>query len=124
MKAIAESDHSMEQLLEEEKSNSRAGEAIAIFCYQAKKQIGALAAASGGLDIIVFTGGIGEHAPRIRQLICKELDFMGIQLDIQLNEKQASVISTAESKVQVYVIPSNEEMMIAKHVKEYLVRSH
>ena len=124
LKAIAESDHSMEQLLEEEKSNSRAGEAIAIFCYQAKKQIGALAAASGGLEIIVFTGGIGEHAPRIRQLICKELDFMGIQLDIQLNEKQASVISTAESKVQVYVIPANEEMMIAKHVKEYLVRSH
>lgn len=124
LKAIAQTDHSMKQLLEEEKSDPRAEEAIAMFCYHAKKQIGALATAAGGLDIIVFTGGIGEHAPRIRQLICRGLDFMGIQLDDKLNEQQAEIISAPESKVQVYVIPANEEMMIAKHVKEYLLQYH
>jgi len=124
LKAIAETDHSMEQLLEEEKNNPQAEEAITMFCYQAKKQMSALAAAAGGLDIIVFTGGIGENAPRIRQLICSKLEFMGIQLDDKLNEQQAEVISAPESKVQVTVIPANEEMMIAKHVKEYLLQYH
>lgn len=124
LKAIAQTDHSMEQLLEDEKNDPQAEEAITMFCYHAKKQIGALAAAECGLDIIVFTGGIGEHAPRIRQLICSELKFMGIQLDDKLNEQQAEIISAPESKVQVYVISANEEMMVAKHVKEYLLQYH
>ena len=124
LKAIAETDHSMEQLLEEEKNDPRSKEAITMFCYYVKKQIGALAAAGGGLDSVVFTGGIGEHAASIRQLICRELDFMGIKVDEKLNEQQAEIISAAESKVQVYVIPANEEMMIAKHVKEYLLQVH
>jgi acetate kinase len=124
LKAIAQTEHSMEQLLEEAKGDPRAKEAITMFCYHVKKQIGALTAAAGGLDSIVFTGGIGEHAAGIRQLICRELDFMGIQLDEKLNEQQTEIISAGESKVQVYVIPANEEMMIAKHVKEYLLQYH
>ena len=77
LKAIAESDHTMEQLLQEERSDPRAEQAITMFCYHAKKQIGALTAALGGLDIIVFTGGIGEHAPAIRKRICDDLELAG-----------------------------------------------
>ena len=124
LKAIAGSDHSMEQLLEEERSDPQAEQAITLFCYQAKKQIGALAAALGGLDIVVFTGGIGEHASSVRQRICSGLKFLGIQLNEVLNESSAEIITQDNSSVQVYVIPANEEIMIARHVKEYLFQYH
>ena len=119
LKAISGSNHSMEQLLENERNDPQAEQAILMYCYQAKKYVGALASALGGLDIVVFTGGIGEHAPVIRKRICKGLEFLGIQLNEVLNDKSAETISELTSRVQVYVIPTNEEMMIAMHVKEY-----
>ena len=124
LKAVAESDHTMEQLLQEERSDPRAEQAIAMFCYQAKKQIGALTAALGGLDIIVFTGGIGEHAAAIRKRICDDLDWLGIQLNNEWNEHNEKVISADSSKVLVNVISANEEIMIAGHVNKCLLQYH
>lgn len=120
LKAVAGSGDSMEQLLEKEKTDTKAAEAILMYCYFAKKKIGALAAAMGGLDILVFTGGIGEHSPVIRKRICKDLEFLGIQLNDELNDSTAENISELPSRVQVYVIPTNEEIIIAQHVKNYL----
>lgn len=121
-RAISGSDHPLEQLLQEEKDDPQAAQAIAMYCYHAKKQIGALAAAMGGLDILVFTGGIGEHAAVARKRICDGLAFAGIELNDELNDRSAETISELASRVQVYVIPTDEEIVIARHVKEYLHR--
>ena len=94
----------------------RAAEAIALFCYQVKKWIGAFAAALGGLDTLVFAGGIGENAPPVRTRICKGLEFLGIELDDPQNAANAGVISTATGRVAVRVIHTDEEQMIAKTV--------
>jgi acetate kinase len=124
LKAIAGSNYTMEKLLEEERSNPRAAQALNIFCYHAKKQIGALAAALGGVDIIVFTGGIGEHAASVRKKICGDLDWMGVRLDDELNEQGERIITKDTGKVQVQVIPANEEIVIARHVKKCLLQYH
>ena len=124
LKAVAGSDHSMEQLLQEERSDPMAEEAITMFCYQAKKQIGALTAALGGLDIIVFTGGIGEHAAIVRKRICDDLDWLGVQLNDESNERAEKTITKDNSKVLVYVMPANEEIIIAGHVKKCLLQYH
>jgi acetate kinase len=87
-----------------------------LFCYRAKKYIGAYAAGLGGVDILVFAGGIGEHAPIVRKAICDGLDFLGIGLDSAANEANAAVISPAESRVRVRVIKTNEDLMIVRHV--------
>jgi acetate kinase len=94
----------------------RAAEAIALFCYQAKKWIGAFAAALGGVDTLVFAGGIGEHAAPVRQRICEGLSFLGIELDASRNAEAVSVISTDSSRVTVRVIRTDEELMIARSV--------
>ncbi len=112
----------MKTLLEREKSDSRAGEAVALFCYRARKQIGALAASMGGLDRLVFTGGIGEHAPAIRARICAGLEYFGIHIDGQANESDAAVVSTGESPITVCVVPANEELMIARHTRHVLLQ--
>jgi acetate kinase len=106
----------MRTLLEKSKQDSHAAEAIDLFCYRAKKYIGAYAAALGGLDALVFTGGIGERAPSIRANICNGLDFLGIHLDVKQNEANAPVISTKDSRVNVRVILTNEDEMIVQHV--------
>lgn len=118
--AIAGTDASIPELLEKEQADSAAREAITLFCYHAKKQMGALAAAMGGLDIIVFTGGIGEHQPVIRERICEGLEFLGIRLDKTLNEQSAVAIGDKNSNVAVYVIPANEELVIANIVWQSL----
>jgi acetate kinase len=87
-----------------------------LFCYQVKKWIGAFAAALGGLDTLVFAGGIGEHAPPVRARICNGLEFLGIALEEKQNVANAGVISTAASRVAVRVIPTDEEWMIANTV--------
>lgn len=110
----------MRDLLEREASDPRAADAIALFCYQAKKYLGALAAVLGGLDTLVFTGGIGEHAASIRQRICAGLEFLGIHLDAGRNAAHASVISSATSAVTVRVIPTDEDLMIARHTVRVL----
>ena len=101
-------------------TDARAADAIALFCYQAKKWIGAYAAALGGLDTLVFAGGIGENAPRIRARICAGLGFLGVALDGRANARSAAVISRPGAPVQVRVIRTNEELMIARSVGRVL----
>ena len=120
IKAVAASELPMEKLIEKRNVDSKALQAIQMYSYHVRKQIGALAAAMGGLDIVVFTGGVGERSPEIRQLICSGLEFLGIELDSKLNHSSAATISDSTSAVKVYIIPTNEELAIAQHVKEYL----
>jgi acetate kinase len=89
---------------------------VALFCYQAKKWIGSFAAALGGLDTLVFAGGIGENAPLVRARICEGLSFLGIEPSESRNAETASVISTDASRVTVRVIRTDEEMIIARSV--------
>jgi acetate kinase len=106
----------MRVLLGKIQQDGRAGEALDLFCYRAKKYIGAYAAVLGGVDILVFAGGIGEHAPIVRKGICDGLDFLGIRLDSAANEANAAVISPAEGRVRVRIIKTNEDLMIVRHV--------
>ncbi len=106
----------MHDLLDKENSDIRAMEAVNLFCYQVKKWIGSFAVVLEGLDVLVFSGGIGENAPAIRARICNGLRFMGIDLDEKLNEKSETIISSGKSKIIVYVIPTDEEFMIAKTI--------
>jgi acetate kinase len=94
----------------------RAAEALDLFCYQAKKWIGAYAAALGGVDTLVFAGGIGENSPIIRERICADLGFLGIKLHRSRNAKNAALISTDAAPVAVRVIRTDEELMIARSV--------
>lgn len=87
--------------------------AFDIFCYKIKKYLGAYAAAMGGLDAFVFTGGIGENSPEVRAEVCKDLEFLGIEIDELKNEEKREVISTDNSRVKVLRIPTNEELVIA-----------
>ena len=103
-------------LLAKEASDERAAEAVALFCYQAKKWIGSFAAALGGLDTLVFAGGIGENAPLIRSRICEGLGFLGIELSEGRNTKNAPLISRDRGRVAVRVIRTDEEIMIARSV--------
>jgi acetate kinase len=103
-------------LLALEGSNKRARRAVDLFCYQARKWIGSYAAALGGLDTLIFAGGIGENAPAVRERICRGLGFLGITLNRKRNAKNAAVISAASSPVTVRVIHTDEELMIARSV--------
>ncbi len=116
LRGISETSSDMRDLLAVEATDIRAAEAIAFFCYQAKKYVGAYAAALGGLENLVFTGGIGEHAAPIRARICAGLEFLGIHLDATRNAAHAPVISTDASRVTVRVISTDEELMIARSV--------
>jgi len=113
---VSETSSDMRDLLDRETQDVRAAEAIALFCYQVKKWIGAFAAALGGLDTVVFAGGIGEYAPTIRARICGGLGFLGIELEEQRNAVNGGVISAAASRVVVRVMHTDEELMIAKLV--------
>lgn len=108
----------MRDLLKREATDERAAEAVAMFCFHVKKWIGAFAAALGGLDTLVFTGGIGENAPVIRARICDELEFLGVELDEKQNATNADVIS--RGRVSVRVVRTDEELMIAKAVCKLL----
>ena len=103
-------------LLAQETGDVRAAEAVALFCYQAKKWIGSFAAALGGLDTLVFAGGIGENAPLIRERICDGLGFPEIELNQKRNAENASLISSDASRVKVRVIRTDEELMITRYV--------
>ena len=113
---VSETSSDMQDLLERESKAARAAEAVALFCYQVKKWIGAFAAALGGLDTLVFAGGIGENAPVVRARICDRLEFLGIEVEEKQNSASAAVISTASSRVTVRVMHTDEESMIAKTV--------
>ena len=115
LKALSGGISDVQELLAKETTDPNAALALTVFCYQAKKFIGSLSAALGGLDTLVFTGGIGEHAAVIRQRICEGLQFLGIDIDTALNEAGVAIISPASGRVSVRVIPTNEELMIARH---------
>ena len=106
----------MRDLCAHEANDVRAAEAVALFCYQAKKWIGSFAAALGGLDTLVFAGGIGENAPSIRKRICGGLGFLGVEIHPQRNAKHAALISPDASRVRVRIIRTDEERMIARSV--------
>jgi len=113
---VSETSSDMRDLLDHEKQDLRAAEAVALFCYQAKKWIGAYAAALGGLHTLVFAGGIGENAPAVRARICEGLSFLGLELNESRNAETAAVISLDASRVTVRVIRTDEELMIARSV--------
>ena len=117
---VSETSSDMRDLLDRETKDVRAAEAIALFCYQAKKWIGSFAAALGGLDTLVFAGGIGENAPPVRERICDGLGFLGIELDGECNAKSAPLISSDAGPVKVRVIRTDEELMIARSVTRVL----
>jgi acetate kinase len=116
---VSETSSDMRDLLARESSDVRAAEAVAQFCYQVKKWIGSFAAALGGVDTLVFSGGIGENAPLVRKRICEGLNFLGVELDQSRNEKTAAVISADTSQATVRVIRTNEELVIARSVLRY-----
>ena len=113
---ISETSSDMRDLLQREAGDIRAAEAINLFCYQVKKWIGAFSAALGGLNTLVFAGGIGENAPEVRTRICSGLEFLGLELDEARNAANGPVISIDGSKTTVRVIHTDEELMIAKAV--------
>jgi acetate kinase len=113
---VSETSSDMRDLLDREAHDVRAAEAVALFCYQVKKWIGSFAAALGGLDTLVFAGGIGENAPPIRARICDGLGFLGIKLDEKRNVANAGVISSETSRNSVRMIRTDEEWVIASKV--------
>ncbi|MGB7978365.1 MAG: acetate/propionate family kinase [Chlamydiales bacterium] len=117
---VSETSSDMRELLSLEADDVRAAEAVALFCYQVKKWIGAFAAVLGGVDALVFSGGIGEKAPMIRARICDGLQFLGIELEEKRNESNEGVISSDNSPISVRVIPTDEEIMIAQMVERLL----
>ena len=117
---VSEISADMRDLLAREADDVRAREAVALFCYQAKKWVGAFAAALGGLDTLVFSAGIGEQSASIRARICEGLGFLGIELHDGRNAEHAAVISADAGRVTVRVIRTNEELMIARSVSRVL----
>jgi acetate kinase len=110
----------MKTLLERADTEPDAAMAVQMFCYQLRKQIGALSAALGGLDLLVFTGGIGERAAPVRWEACSGLEHLGVRLDRERNDSNADTISTPDSRCLVRVIPTNEDLMIARHTHELI----
>jgi acetate kinase len=117
---VSETSSDMKVLIGNVPRDDRAREAVDLFCYRAKKYVGAYCAVLGGLDVLVFAGGIGEHAPSVRKQICDGLDFLGIRMDAKRNEANAGLISSPESRVRVRVVKTNEDLMIARHVVSVL----
>lgn len=104
-----------------ERSEPEAKLAVDYFVYRIAKEIGALTAVLGGIDALIFTAGIGENSPIIRKMICKASEWLGIKLDEEANQQNETCISNPQSKVSVWVIPTDEELMIARHMKNLLV---
>jgi acetate kinase len=113
---ISQTSADMRDLIAARATDPRAADAVNLFCYQAKKYLCALAAAIGGLDTIVFAGGIGEHSPEARAGICENLDFLGVKLDPDRNAGASDIISTDQSPVTIRIIPTDEEIVMARIV--------
>ena len=111
---ISETSADVRDLLASQASDPRAGEAITFFCYHVRKAIGALTAVLGGLDTLVFSGGIGENAPAVRALVAHGLEHLGVLLDEGRNEVSRPIISAEASACTVRVIPTDEESIIAR----------
>jgi acetate kinase len=115
---ISETSSDVRDLLAARPTDSRANDAIEIFSYHARKFVGAYAAVLGGIDALVFTGGIGEHSPDVRERICEKLDFLGIRVDPALNRSNGPIISSGQNGVVIRIVNTREEVMIARHVRE------
>lgn len=122
MLGVSETSSDWRDLLARRSTDVRAAEAVDLFCYRARQWVGALAASLGGVDTLVFSGGIGEHSPEARAGICEGLGFLGIQIDSARNAGGESLISTDGSRVTVRVIPTDEEAVIAETVVRLLAR--
>jgi acetate kinase len=114
----------MRDLLDAEETNDDAALAVSMFVASARKQIGALTAVLGGLDRLVFTGGIGEHAAPMRARISAGFEYLGLAIDEEANAANRGVISTAASRVEVRIVHTSEDAMIARHVRDLIQRSH
>jgi len=119
---VSGSSGDMHDLLGREATDRCAHEAIELFCYQARKFLGALTTTLGGVDTLIFTGGIGEHAAPVRQRICAGLEFLGIQVDPRLNEQHAPIISPGGHPVTVRVMKTDEDRMIARHTYRLILQ--
>jgi acetate kinase len=117
---VSESSADLRDLLSRLDSDVRAAEAVELFCYHVRTGVGALAAALGGLDTLVFAGGIGENSPEVRRRICEGLEFLGIALDQHRNAAGGPLISTEDGRVAVRVIRTDEELMIARAAAEFM----
>src|SRR5262249_10646479 len=120
---VSETSPDLRDLLSRQDGDVRAAEAVALFCYRVKTGLGAMAAALGGLDTLVFAGGIGENSPEARRRICEGLEFLGITLDRRRNAAGAPLISAEDGRVAVRVIRTDEESMIARAAAELLTRA-
>jgi acetate kinase len=120
---VSESSSDLRDLLSRQGQDVRAAEAVELFCYRARTGLGALAAALGGVDTLVFAGGIGENSPEVRRRICDGLAFLDIAVDEARNAANNPIISPADSRVAVHVIPTDEESMIAGAAAEFIRRS-
>jgi acetate kinase len=112
----------MKTLLDQ-RGNKHSDQAINMFCYQIRKYVGALAAVLGGVDILVFTGGIGEKAAPVRWNICQGLEHLGMRLDPEKNDSNADTISAQDSLCMIRVLPTKEDLMIARHTYRLILGS-
>lgn len=112
---VSGSTSDMKTLLARRAGDARAAEAVAMFCTSVQKHVGAFAAVLGGVDTLVFTGAIGERAAPVRWDICRQLGHLGVALDRSKNDAGADVISVAAARCTVRIVPTNEELMIARH---------
>lgn len=115
---VSDISSNMKELLLSDNNNAK--EAVALFIYRIRKEIGALSAALGGLDCLIFTGGIGENAPLIREGVCDDMQWLGISLNFTSNNKNNFIISDAQSLVKILVMPTDEEQIIATHTFELI----
>jgi acetate kinase len=102
--------------------HARAAEAVELFTFRISREVAALANTLGGLECLVFTGGVGQHAKEVREMVCERLGWLGIELSSHASG-DASRISTADSRVEVRVIETNEELMIARHTRDLIAKS-
>jgi acetate kinase len=123
LRGVSDTSSDMRDLIQRRTTDSRAGDAVDLFCYQARKFIGAYFAVMGGLDTLVFSGGIGEHSPEVRAGICAGLDCLGISIDFVWNTAGKDIISSPDSRVAVRVIPTDEEAVIAEAVLGFVQES-
>ncbi len=101
--------------------DSKAEEAVNLFIYRINRELGSMMAALGGLDALIFTAGIGEHSPEIRERVCTAAAWTGLCLDHEANRNKTACITTADSPVSAWVIPTNEELMIATHTRNLVI---
>jgi acetate kinase len=120
LRGLSETTGDMRTLLERSPEDRRAAAAVDIFCYQVSKAIASLAVALGGIDSIVFTGGIGEHAAPVRRRVCESLAWYGVTVDDALNASGRAVISHAGAGITVRIVPTNEELMVVRHTRRLL----